>query len=278
MIRQCLKVACVAVLLLVFINPIALAVGENDRLWHHETYEKKVYQVGHQIIEANHIKTQISFFVMNAKEPNAGAESFTDTVVVYKPILKYIESDDELAAILSHEISHILHHDSQRGFLKRTLVDSLLAGYAFSHHVYVSPLQRLFGGHMMAAGQRKEESEADATGVDLMVKAGYNPMAMVSIFSKITNDGSWYVMHDHPWGSKLQAAILKIIATKYPQFLEDSSKMVNAKTKTNGQAVAFQSNASQGFAMVMQTADLPSNTAFQSDTRQGFLKVTQVFQ
>lgn len=35
---------------------------------------------------------------------------------------------------------------------------------------------------------RTEEYEADVTGVDLMTKAGYNPLAMVSVLYKISGN------------------------------------------------------------------------------------------
>ena len=49
---------------------------------------------------------------------------------------------------------------------------------------------------------RNDEFEADITGVDLMTKAGYNPLAMVSLLNKISGDAYIDILQTHPSGEK----------------------------------------------------------------------------
>ena len=62
---------------------------------------------------------------------------------------------------------------------------------------------------------RTEEYEADITGVDLMTKAGYNPLAMVSVLYKI---GGCYkdFTSTHPSGDKRTMYIYDYITYTYP--------------------------------------------------------------
>ena len=65
---------------------------------------------------------------------------------------------------------------------------------------------------------RKDEFEADLTGVDLMVKAGYNPLASIAIMNKI---GENYVdfWADHPSTDKRVVMMYDYVKEKYPSYL-----------------------------------------------------------
>ena len=229
--------------LILIIYPLsAFAVGEDDPLWSgHPSYEKKVMNVGNKILIANNIHKRLTFLVIrdyNKSQINAYAND-TGDVVVYYSLLKYIESDDELAAILSHEISHqVLHHNSRSYYrrigMKVVLIPLFLANAVFlpivPTYLLLKPSAKLADN----AFTRKQEYEADSMGMDLMVKAGYNPLAMESIISKISGDGDlWEMGRGHPMGTNRIAAIHKLIVTKYPQFLEvvtsTEAKPVNDK-------------------------------------------------
>ncbi len=207
------------------------AEGEDDPLWSRPTYEKKVSQVGQRILAANNIDMRISFMVLNAKEgnPNAYARSKGSSVAyINKSLLKYIESDDELAAILSHEIAHIILKHSRlsntkhvgRALLKSTLV----VGALFTYGATLLALPAMKGGR--ASHSRNKETQADLVGVDLLHKAGYNPLAMETLNAKIGSDASskfsafW---RSHPAGTKRLGKIHEHIAEFYPQFIDENS-------------------------------------------------------
>ena len=209
----------------------AFAIGENDPLWNgngHPSYQKKVMKVGNQILIANDIHERIAFLIQYDyinHTINATADQY-GTVSVYYDLLKYIESDDELAAVLSHEISHeILHHNRNDAYrrlgIKMILYPAIIANIIFAPFVPVYLLKNKINKSINASFTLQQEYAADAKGVDLMVKAGYNPLAMESIMGKIAGDGDLaQIWRDHPVGSNRIGAIHQIIVTKYPQFLE----------------------------------------------------------
>ncbi|MEI3254514.1 MAG: hypothetical protein V8R83_04285 [Candidatus Gastranaerophilaceae bacterium] len=102
-----------------------------------------------------------------------------------------LDSDDELAAVICHEIAHGL--DAHKGLWRRLT---------------------------MAGSSKSYEFKADKKGVDLMVNAGYNPIAMIVILNKITAEPSWFERYpSHPGGSERLLTIYSYIYSKYPSIL-----------------------------------------------------------
>ena len=59
----------------------------------------------------------------------------------------------------------------------------------------------------------------DISGIDFMVKAGYNPLAAISMMNKIL-DRTWDIVSYHPSGDKRMIAAYNYIEKKYPKYLE----------------------------------------------------------
>lgn len=103
-------------------------------------------------------------------------------------LLKRLANEDELAAVLSHEIAHVADHDwaNQRTQLiwlrarQRTARGAIpsrgLAGFSRPRD-YAS---------VLAAWRWHAEEEADARGLDYLYRAGYDPLAFVSLLKKVS--------------------------------------------------------------------------------------------
>lgn len=215
------------------------AEGENDPLWNRPTYEKKLVDVGQRILAANGITEQISFNYVadSVKNATAGRRSGS-TVTVHKGIIQYIESDDELAALLGHEIAHITMRHGRRlatasmgpKILQAGLVGVLLASGGGVSAGAASGLlsgrkpgsQGLLTQGMIKPYQRTLETEADNVGLNYMVRAGYNPLHMERFWGKaLSGDGNpWRAFWStHPMGRTRLDNVRKQIALNYPQFL-----------------------------------------------------------
>jgi predicted Zn-dependent protease len=108
---------------------------------------------------------------------------------VYTGLLKVATTQDQLAAVLGHEVSHVLaNHSAERvsqqmasqGLSQAagavTGVDPQLFGIA-SNVFYTLP------------GSRGQESEADLLGLDLMARAGFDPRQAVTLWQNMMNAG-----------------------------------------------------------------------------------------
>lgn len=168
-----------------------------DNMWQKNgKYEEKVITVGAKILDANKIAKRVPFRVAKDKTINATSTFSDKMVTVHQGIFPYIDNDDELAFLLSHEIAHTL--DAYGGSLK-----------------WVA----------MSFNSKHYESKADLMAVDYMVKAGYNPIAAITLqnkcFGELQSDFGFWV--SHPKTSKRMMDIYEYIAVKYPSYLSSSA-------------------------------------------------------
>lgn len=111
-------------------------------------------------------------------------------------MLHLMDSEDELAAVLGHEIEHIDHYHSAG----RAQTEAML------RHM---PLGQLVGipVEVFEAGYSKdEELEADREGAILAVKAGYSPRGAVRIFEQLEKLEAQYQRREPPAQSAIEEA------------------------------------------------------------------------
>lgn len=206
---------------------------KNDYLWKRASYERKVFKVGNNILRANNIEKNISFSVYRSNRPaNAYADVKHGNITIERSLLRYLESDDELAAILSHEIVHILYPHTTEKLAKRGIIGTIalapflvLDGILMAFGDIDAPIFTKTAGTAIAEKaadntNKPYETEADLKGIDLMVKAGYDPLAMADVMTKISGDGT-VKLTSHPMGRKRIDAIYNYIAQKYPEYLKE---------------------------------------------------------
>lgn len=117
--------------------------------------------------------------------------------------LLYAQSEDEIAAIIAHELSHVLlnHYNAdiftnvqdrinsmgEMGIALKTAVEKNRVASKNSPQVLqgLHLLKDLTDTVALPAWGRKQEREADLLAIDLLAKAGYSPSAMISVLEKI---------------------------------------------------------------------------------------------
>lgn len=127
-------------------------------------------------------------------------------------LLKKLDlSDGELAALIGHEMGHVIHRHSQARMLQQELVGYLIRAFTYEDH---DSHQETFGeaiGELLlqsaaAVGtlkfSRKDEYEADATSWDLLMQSNkYSPQAAQSLLQKLwdasggSGETSWESTH-----------------------------------------------------------------------------------
>lgn len=201
---------------------------EHESIWTQPTYEKKLYEVGERLIEANNLKGPILFRIEtedNTKfnDVTAHAESDHKIVEVGNRLFHYFRSDDELAAVLSHELAHISLGKS--GWLIAPgpglgILD-LIGNIIFLPDAVESAftMGKSTARFMNRGFNLKREIQADLLGIQYMVKAGYDPMAMETILTQIASDSDSKHWRGRTQLTKRLKAIHTEIADKYPQYL-----------------------------------------------------------
>ena len=114
-------------------------------------------------------------------------------MAIYTGIVTQLNlSDDEIAQIMGHEISHALANHTAERMSRAVLMNGALAATA----VVTDNNGYVLTGTAMAAKVALElpnshtaESEADEIGIELATRAGYNPDAAVSLWKKMAEAG-----------------------------------------------------------------------------------------
>jgi predicted Zn-dependent protease len=112
---------------------------------------------------------------------------YSGLVIQLKP------TDDELAQVLGHEISHALanHSAEKMSVAMATTVGVVAVGVAVDRNRGLA----LTGAALAAAlavqrpNSRAAESEADRIGIELAAKAGYDPRAAITLWQKMAQVG-----------------------------------------------------------------------------------------
>ncbi len=157
-------------------NPVA---GPND------PYTQRLNK-----IVARHHKVSglpINYKVYKVIDVNAFATA-DGSVRVLKGLMD-IMTDDELLAVMGHEIGHVINHDS-RDAMKRALKRSAIRNVGASSSGIIGKLSRSQLGDAAdylvgASFSHQQESEADDYSYDFLKRNGYNVLALATSFEKL---------------------------------------------------------------------------------------------
>ncbi|GAB3702892.1 M48 family metalloprotease [Spirosoma flavus] len=129
----------------------------------------------------------INYKVYKVADANAFATA-DGSVRVFKGLMD-IMNDNELLAIMGHEIGHVINHDT-RDALKSSLRRSAVRNAAASTSGAIGKLSRSQLGSvadylMGASFSRKQETEADDYSYGFLKRNGYNVLALATSFEKL---------------------------------------------------------------------------------------------
>ncbi|MDR4502729.1 MAG: M48 family metallopeptidase [Nitrospirales bacterium] len=113
-------------------------------------------------------------------------------VAIFTGILKYTKNEAGLATVMAHEVAHALQrHGAERysaGILEQIAQIGTLAGAAaggVDPGVAIGAMSA-YGVGVALPNSRKQESEADYVGLQLMAKAGYDPREAVKFWERMS--------------------------------------------------------------------------------------------
>jgi predicted Zn-dependent protease len=108
---------------------------------------------------------------------------------VHTGMMQLVDNQDQLAAVLGHEVGHVLARHSNERASQETLVQQgmgLIQQTSLGQNGLAIGLLGLGAQYgVLMPYSRTHESEADMIGVDLMAKAGFNPEESVKLWQKM---------------------------------------------------------------------------------------------
>ena len=147
-------------------------------------------------------------------------------VFITEGLLSLLKSEAEVAAVLGHEIGHVIARHSSERLAKEQLTRGLIGALVVGTGDYTSAqIGQLVGGMINMRYGREDELESDSLGVRIMTEAGYDPRAMIRVMEVLAqaSGGSRQpeFFSTHPAPENRAARIKEAIAKQFPSGVPD---------------------------------------------------------
>jgi predicted Zn-dependent protease len=179
-------------------------VKQTYGIYHNDSLLTIVKEVGQQLEKHLTFSQPLQYFLVDTPEPNAFATA-GGYVYVTRGLLAILNSKDELAGIMGHEISHVTQKHPQK-MMEAKLIPLVLELPGQLAGVVSGPVMgrlikmpvQITSGIALASFSRKQEKEADILGAQLAIKAGFEPYGLIVGLESLTNYIETFLHHKMP--------------------------------------------------------------------------------
>jgi beta-barrel assembly-enhancing protease len=142
-------------------------------------------------------------------------------IFITEGLLRLLKTEAEVAAVLGHEIGHVVARHSAERLAKQQLTQGLITAVLLGSGDYTTAqLAQMVGGMINMKYGREDELESDALGVRIMAEAGYDPRAMLRVMEVLDKASSGSrqpeFLSSHPNPGNRQEHIKAEIAKRFP--------------------------------------------------------------
>jgi predicted Zn-dependent protease len=170
------------------------------------------------------------FGVLDTREPNAFA-SPGGTIFITKGMIAAVANEDELAAVLAHEVAHVAHRDGIAAIksARWTEVAAIVGAEAVRSYTpgQLSRLVTLFEGSVddvfkaivVNGYSRAQERSADETALVILARSGYDPAALTAYLERLrtqSKPSEGGITATHPATAERTEAVRKTMPTVQP--------------------------------------------------------------
>jgi len=185
-----------------------------------QTLQNYIDGVGQRIASVSHNPDfEYRFVALNHESTNAFALP-GGYVFITRGMLEKLESEAQLAAILAHEVAHIVARDTMNVMSNQIGIDILLSAVT-SEKPPSGVLTAADLTHQIIglSYSREDEETADLAGLDYMTWAGYNPYGMVETIRMLQSQQRFRPIEffsTHPSPQNRLGYLTQKIQTQYP--------------------------------------------------------------
>ena len=195
-------------IILSFFLAASLAVPTFAATW---SAVDRVPAVGKQVISKNGLPSATKFVVTETEVGNSTSNA-NNVFYISKDSLSYTGNDNEVAAVISQEIGALINANAS----KKKLVSNITSAIAGSFIDTSLETTALAANEITLNNMsEKDQMNADITGVDLMIQAGYNPLAMIVVLGKMPGS-TMDLLKSQPNNFKRTMYIYDYLAYNYP--------------------------------------------------------------
>ena len=180
-----------------------------------------VRRVGNDVALHAHRRLQYSFHLL----PNrAMINAFSlpgGPIYVAEGLLDLMTSEDQLAAVLAHEVEHIDHYHC----VERVQIEARLRNLRLD---VVGALVQIPLTVWEAGYNKDEELEADREGMRLAVLSGYSPYGAVTLFEKFARLHNEYIIHAQSPEQELSELAIQSLEGYFRSHPQPSERLAQA--------------------------------------------------
>jgi predicted Zn-dependent protease len=176
------------------------------------------------------------FAILDTDEINAFACP-GGIIFITRGVFKFVENEDELAAVVAHEIAHIVNRDGVKAIQssRMTNLAMVMGTEAVSNtssaefgqllSIFEGSIQDVFSKVVLNGYSQATEAKADVSSLTYLERAGYDPHALETMLTRIVIEGKASergVMKTHPATSDRLDNVVK----KMPPYRPDADSVV----------------------------------------------------
>jgi predicted Zn-dependent protease len=114
-------------------------------------------------------------------------------IFITAALFKLLQSEDQLAGVLGHEIGHVVGRHSNEQMAKSKAISGIFQGIGMAmsdgHSNSSMQMAQQVGALINMKYGRDDENESDSLGVRFLIDAGYDPEAMVGVMEILEKAG-----------------------------------------------------------------------------------------
>jgi predicted Zn-dependent protease len=151
------------------------------------TIQTFIEKLGYSIVDqVGPTPFEFKFYVVNGLDPNAFAIP-GGYIFVTTGLLVLADNEQEVAAVLSHEIAHVTqrHVAQMMERSKRLNIASMAAGRGGTASQAGAAMATATAGALQLKYTREMETDADQNGLHYLIKAGYDPNGLINFLNRI---------------------------------------------------------------------------------------------
>jgi beta-barrel assembly-enhancing protease len=155
---------------------------EYGGLYQNQEVQDYVKRVGDRLVNSSEAKTSPYQFAFHALADEQTVNAFAlpgGQIFITMALLKRLESEDQLAGVLGHEIGHVINRHSAEQMAKSDFYQGLVGAVSAGMNMgqvaqYVAQMKLMKFG-------REDEIESDDYGIKYMLNAKYKPEGMIRV-------------------------------------------------------------------------------------------------
>ena len=189
--------------------------------------QELVDRVGQRLVEASAAANSAYVFDFHLLADTQTINAFAlpgGNCFITKGLYRELKTEGQLAAVLGHEIVHVVAKHGAQRMSKQNLTRGLIgAVVAASGDQQSAQLAQTIGQMVNVQYGREDELESDRLGVRYMVDAGYDPSAMLAVMEILaksrSGDSPAEFFSTHPNPENRMERIRSSISTLFPEGL-----------------------------------------------------------